>query len=147
MNKMVKISAKTLIYASIAGALLFGIFVMLVYGVEHTSATSAGFLTSTTVVMVPIIQAILNRKFPTPKIVVGVVIVTIGLFLLTVRDQFTFDVGAIYCLIAALLYAIHIIVSNHFVRKADALQLGIYQLGFAAIFSTIFTHVFGRSIS
>ncbi|MCZ8513871.1 EamA family transporter [Paenibacillus filicis] len=45
MNKMVKVGAKTLRYASISGALLFGIFFMLLYGVQHTSATSAGFLT------------------------------------------------------------------------------------------------------
>ncbi|TVX99845.1 DMT family transporter [Cohnella terricola] len=146
MNKMVKISAKALLYSSIAGALLFGIFVLLIYGVEHTSATSAGFLTSTTVIMVPILQAILNRKFPAPKIVFGVMIVSFGLLLLTVRDQFAIDVGAIYCLIAALLYAIHIIVSNRFVREVDALQLGILQLGFAAFLATVCTFVFEEPV-
>jgi drug/metabolite transporter (DMT)-like permease len=114
----------------------------LIYGVKHTSATAAGFLTSTTVVMVPILQAILNRKFPASKIIIGIVSVSVGLLLLTVRDQFTFEVGAIYCLIAALLYAVHIIVSSHFVQEVDALQLGISQLGFAAFFATICTFVF-----
>ncbi|WP_081667004.1 DMT family transporter [Paenibacillus pinihumi] len=145
-KRTVQINIKMLKYASISGALLYGIFMMLLYGVQHTSATSAGFLTSTTVVMVPIIQAILNRKFPALKITIGVVIVCIGLLLLTVRDQFTLDIGAIYCLIAALLYAIHIIVSNDFVRKVDALQLGIYQLGFASIFATICAFAFEEPV-
>ncbi|MCZ8513870.1 DMT family transporter [Paenibacillus filicis] len=87
-------------------------------------------------------QAVLKRKFPAPKIVVGVVIVSIGLLLLTARDHLTFDVGASYCLAGALLYAIHIIASNHFVREVDALQLGIYQLGFAAIYAALGTFVF-----
>jgi drug/metabolite transporter (DMT)-like permease len=146
MNRIIKVRSKTIAYASISGALLFGIFIMLLYGVRHTSATSAGFLTSTTVVIVPIIQAILHRKLPARQIVVGVVIVAIGLLLLTVRDQFSFDLGAMYCLIAALFHAIHIIVSNRFVREVDALQLGIYQLGFAAIFATLYTFVFEEPV-
>jgi drug/metabolite transporter (DMT)-like permease len=146
VKKIGKINVKVLKYASISGALLFGIFVMLLYGIQNTSATSAGFLTSTTVVMVPILQAVLHRKLPAQIIVVGVVIVSIGLLLLTVRDQLTFDVGAIYCLIAALLYAIHIIVSNHFVREVDALQLGIYQLGFAAVYATLCALVFEEPV-
>ncbi|GGG59775.1 EamA family transporter [Paenibacillus radicis (ex Gao et al. 2016)] len=137
-----KINRKILKYASISGALLTGIFGMLLYGVMNTSATSAGFLTSTTVVMVPIIQAFLERKLPSRKIIVGVGIITIGLVLMTVRDQLTFDVGAIYCLIAALLYAVHIMVSNHFVQEVDALQLGIFQLGFSALYAAIFTFMF-----
>ncbi|WP_090820021.1 DMT family transporter [Paenibacillus sp. yr247] len=142
VKKMMKINTKLLKYASISGALLAGIFAMLLYGVMNTTATSAGFLTSTTVVMVPAIQAFLHRKLPAQNIIVGVVIVSIGLVLMTVRDQLTFDVGAIYCLIAALLYTIHIIISNHFVREVDALQLGIYQLGFAALYATVFTFMF-----
>jgi drug/metabolite transporter (DMT)-like permease len=141
-KKIMKINTKLLKYASISGALLAGIFAMLLYGVLNTSATSAGFLTSATVIIVPIIQAFLHRKLPAQNIIVGVVTVSIGLVLMTVRDQLTFDVGAIYCLIAALLYAIHIIVSNHFVREVEALQLGIYQLGFAALYATVFTFIF-----
>ncbi|MFB9751246.1 DMT family transporter [Paenibacillus hodogayensis] len=145
-KKMMKINTNLLKYASISGALLAGIFAMLMYGVLHTSATSAGFLTSTTVVMVPILQAFLQRKLPSRNIIVGVVIVSIGLILMTVRNPLTFDVGALYCLIAALLYAVHIMVSNHFVREVDPLQLGIYQLGFSALYATVFTFMFEKPI-
>jgi len=141
-KKTVTVNITVLKYAAISGALLFGIFIMLLYGVKQTSVTSAGFLTSTTVVMVPILQAILNRKLPAANVTIGIGIVFIGLVLLTVRGKLTFDVGAVYCLIAALLYAIHILVSNVFVRKVDALELGIFQLGFAALFATLCAVVF-----
>ena len=141
-KKMFKINVRLLKYASILGALLAGIFAMLLYGVWNTSATSAGFLTSTTVVMVPVILACFHRKLPSQNIIIGVVVVSIGLLLMTVREQLTFDIGAIYCLIAALLYAVHIIVSNQFVRRVDALQLGIYQLGFAALYALIYAFMF-----
>ncbi|WP_145950070.1 DMT family transporter [Paenibacillus sp. Y412MC10] len=141
-KKMMKVSIQLLKYASISGALLGGIFAMLLYGVLNTSATTAGFMTSTTVVMVPLIQACHQRKFPAQNIIFGVVFISIGLALMTIQDGLTFDVGAIYCLVAALLYAIHIIVTNRFVKKVDPLQLGIYQLGFAAVYATLFTFLF-----
>ncbi|MFF2089809.1 DMT family transporter [Paenibacillus sp. NPDC058174] len=141
-KKLPNINRKLLKYASISGALLAGIFAMLLYGIQNTSATTAGFLTSTTVIMVPVIQAVLHRKFPSRNIMAGIVIVSIGLVLMTVHDQLTFDAGAIYCLAAALLYAVHIMVSNRFVRESDPLQLGIFQLGFAALYATAFTFMF-----
>jgi drug/metabolite transporter (DMT)-like permease len=141
-KKIIKVDAKTLTYSAIAGALLCGIFSALLYSLKNTSASSAGFLTSTTVIIVPILQAIITRKLPKQKIVLGVAVVSAGLLLLTVGDHFTLEIGSVYCLFAALLYAVHIIVSNRFVREVDSLQLGIYQLGFAAIYATVGTLVF-----
>ena len=141
-KKVIRVDAKTLKYGAILGALLCGIFIALLYGVKHTTASTAGFLTSTTVILVPILQIFITRKLPSKKIVWGVLIVTTGLALLLIGDDFNIASGAYYCLVAALLYAIHIIVTNRFVRKVDALQLGIYQLGFATLFATIGTFLF-----
>ncbi len=143
-KKLLNINRKLLKFASVSGALLAVIFGMLLYGIQNTSATTAGFLTSTTVIMVPVIQAVLHRKLPSRNIMAGVVIVSIGLVLMTVRDQLTLDAGPIYCLAAALLYAVHIMVSNRFVREADPLQLGIFQLGFAALYAAAFTFIFEK---
>jgi drug/metabolite transporter (DMT)-like permease len=132
--KIRKVDAKTLKYSAISGALLCGLFTGLLYGLKSTSASSAGFLTSTTVIMVPILLAIITRKLPNPKIMLGMIVISAGLVLLTSGDRFAMNIGSVYCLSAALLCAIHIIVSNRFVREVDSLQLGIYQLGFAALF-------------
>ena len=140
-KKIIRVDTKTLKYGAILGALLCGIFIALVYGVKNTNASTAGFLTSTTVVLVPILQMFITRKLPSKKIVWGVVIVSTGLALLLLGDEFNLAIGALYCLLAAFLYAIHIIVTNRFVQEVDALKLGIYQLGFATLFAT------GRSLS
>ncbi|MDN3019591.1 DMT family transporter [Paenibacillus sp. BSR1-1] len=141
-KKMIHIDAKTLKYSAIVGALLFGIFLALLYGMKNTTASSAGFLTSTTVILVPILQAFITRKRPSNKIISGVLVVSIGLAFLTIRDGFTFANGSLYCLAAALLYAVHIVVTNFFAREVDALQLGIYQLGFSCLYATIGTFIF-----
>ena len=43
----------------------------------------------------------------------------------------------ILCLITAFLYAVHIIMNNHFTQKMDSLQLGVFQLFFTGFFSLI----------
>ena len=141
-KKIIRVDAKTLKYSAIVGALLCGIFIALMYGVKNTTASTAGFLTSTTVILVPILQIFITRKLPSKKIVWGVLIVSTGLALLLIGDDFNIASGALYCLVAALLYAVHIIVTNRFVREVDALQLGIYQLGFATLFATVGTFLF-----
>lgn len=141
-KKIIRVDAKTLKYSAIVGALLCGIFIALMYGVKNTTASTAGFLTSTTVILVPVLQIFITRKLPSRKIVCGVLIVSTGLALLLIGDDFTIASGAYYCLVAALLYAVHIIVTNRFVREVDALQLGIYQLGFATFFATVGTFLF-----
>ncbi|EEM55823.1 Permease [Bacillus thuringiensis serovar monterrey BGSC 4AJ1] len=133
-------------YSAIVGVLLCGIFISLMYGMKTTSASSAGFLTSTTVILVPVLQIIITRKLPRKEVIYGVITVSIGLALLTIKDDFTFALGSLLCLVAALLYGIHIIVTNYFVKKVDAFQLGIFQLGFAFLFAFIGNFIFETSV-
>lgn len=141
-KKIILVNAKALKYSAIMGALLCGIFIGLVYGVKYTTASTAGFLTSTTVILVPVLQIFIKRKLPSRKIIYGIMIVSVGLGLLTIKGDFSISIGSLYCLAAALLYAIHIIVTNHFVKEVDALQLAIFQLGFAALYAAIGTFIF-----
>ncbi|MEH7123661.1 DMT family transporter [Bacillus sp. JJ1773] len=145
-KKVILANTKVLTYSAIVGALLCGIFVALLYGMKSTTASSAGFLTSTTVILVPILQTFITRNLPQKKIVYGVMIVSIGLALVTIEDGFTFALGSLYCLIAAFLYAVHIILTNLFAREVDTLQLGIYQLGFTCLYATIGIFIFETPI-
>lgn len=145
-KKIIHVNVATLKYSSIVGALLFFLFMALLYGMKDTTASSAGFLTSTTVILVPIMQTFITRKLPGRNIIAGVIIVSAGLALLTIRAGFSFAFSSVYCLISAFLYAVHIIVTNHFAREVDALQLGIYQLGFACLYATIGTFLFKASV-
>lgn len=139
-------SWKMMIYSAFAGLLLFAVFYGLVVGVVDTSASTAGFLASTTVVIVPIIQAMMTRKIPDLKTIVAILIVLSGLFLLTGADLSQFNFGAIMCLMAAALYAIYIILSKYFVERVDAMSLGIWQLGFASLYALVGTFVLERPV-
>lgn len=132
-------SWKLMTYSALAGALLFAVFYFLVVGVIDTSSSTAGFLASTTVVIVPIFQAIMTRKLPNVKTIVAILIVLLGLYLLTGADLSQLNFGAAMCLLSAALYALYIILSKTFVDKVDAMSLGIWQLGFSSLYALIGT--------
>jgi drug/metabolite transporter (DMT)-like permease len=119
------------------GVLLFLLFSGLVCGVNYTTASTAGFLASTTVIIVPILESILKRRLPNKSIMLSIFFAVIGLYLLTVKDTFTLDKGSMYCLIAALFYAIYIIVFDRIAKNEDTLLISIIQLGVASLLGVL----------
>lgn len=51
-QKLKSTSKHMLLYGALLGFILFGVFAFLMHGLETTTASNAGFLTSTTVVLV-----------------------------------------------------------------------------------------------
>lgn len=112
-------------------------------GSSLTSASTAGFLQSLTVVIVPFANAALLRRAPERKVLIGTAIVTCGMLLLSGADFTSLNPGAIIMLLSAFIYASHIIVAKRFVEEVDPLSLGVWQLGFGGLFSGIAACVFG----
>lgn len=135
---IIRMTKQAVVYSAIAGAILCLVFLGLLYGVLGTSVATAGFLTTITVVIVPALQGIIYRRWPSTKVMLGVALVTWGLYLLNGGGLADLNTGALKCLGAAFLYAIHIIVSKKFVSEVDPIALGVSQLGFAAVFAVIF---------
>lgn len=119
------------------GIILFGIFTGMVCGVNHTTASTAGFLTSTTVILVPVLKSILGRTLPAKPVMVSICIATVGLFLLTAKDGVALDKGALLCLMGALFYAVYIIVLDKIAKKEDAFLISIIQLGVTSLLGAI----------
>lgn len=126
----------------VLGAFLFAIFVFLLHGMESTTASNAGFLTSTAVVMVPIFHAVLTRTLPGRRIIIGVAITITGIAFLSLRESLAFHGGDILCLGGALMYTCQILFTDKFTEDDNPLLLGIWQLGFAAVFALISTFIF-----
>lgn len=99
------------------GSVLFLIFTGMVCGVNHTTASTAGFLTSTTVVLIPILESILRRSIPQKSVIFSICLALCGLFLLTAKNGITAEKGALLCLMGAFFYAIYIIVLDKIAKK------------------------------
>ena len=137
LKRLRNTTVEILKYSAITGFLIAGVFIGVIYGVIGTSAGTAGFLISTSVIMVPLLHAIFTGKWPSLPVSAGTIIVTAGLLIFNGVTGFTMDQGFILCLGAAFLYALDILFTNTFARRIDSLLLGIWQLFFAAIFAGI----------
>lgn len=141
-KKIKSVSIKTIFHSALLGFILFCIFTALLLGLKTTTASSAGFLTGTTVAFVPIIQIFIKHKLPEIKIIICTCIVVIGISFLTLKNEVSVDFGAALCLLCAFFNGLYIVITNYFVQSENTLQLGIFQLGFATLFGSLFSFYF-----
>lgn len=146
IKQVIKTDKKTIYYGALLGFILFSTFAFLMIGLKTTTASSAGFLTSSTVVFVPLLQMIITRKKPLLPIVVGTIFTMTGIALLTIKNSFVLETGSVLCVLGAFFYALHIIITNKLTHKAEGLFLGIFQLGFTGLYGFIFSMIFEHPV-
>ena len=140
-RRLLSTNRKTILHAFILGAILFGVFATVTSGVKTTTASQAGFLVSLTVIFVPILSIVLRNK-PQKRVFIGAGLAMVGIGLLTLSSELQISQGDLLCIAAALFYATHIIVTGRLASQSDTIQLGIYQLGFTALFGILFSILF-----
>jgi drug/metabolite transporter (DMT)-like permease len=96
-------------------------------GLAHTPASVSGFITGLYVVSTPLIAALLLRARITPLTWGAVASATAGLGVLTL-DGFSIGYGEAITLVAAVLYAVHIVGLGAWSRPADALGMSVLQV-------------------
>jgi drug/metabolite transporter (DMT)-like permease len=126
----------------IASGFFIGFWLFLGYatqtvGLLYTTTSKAGFITGLSVVFVPLFSMFLLKQFPSRNAVVGVSIATIGLFLLTMTDVSSLNIGDGLVFICAISFALHIIFTGKFSSKYPTLLLTVIQLSTVALLSTI----------
>jgi drug/metabolite transporter (DMT)-like permease len=128
-RRLMKTDLKTIKCAVILGSILFSVFSFIIVGVKSTSASNAGFLVSLTVIFVPILSAVFLKKKPEKRVVFAVCLAVIGIGLLTLNNQLKVRIGDVFCILGAVFYAIHIVVTAKLTKHVDSIILGILQLG------------------
>ncbi|SDK13127.1 DMT family transporter [Natronincola ferrireducens] len=129
-KRLMKAEFKTVKYAFILGSILFSVFAAITLGLKTTTASNAGFLVSLTVIFVPILSAVFLKKIPEKRICLGACLAVLGIALLTLNSQFIINTGDLLCILGALFFAIHIIVTGKLTKDVDSIMLGVLQLGF-----------------
>ncbi|OME78356.1 EamA family transporter [Paenibacillus sp. FSL A5-0031] len=133
---------KTLKYAALLGLLLFGVFTGIMFGLKTTTTSNAGFLISLTVIFVPLIYVTVFKKKLKLSLVIGVFLAIIGIGFLTLNSELRIYPGDFLCIMGALLYAIHILITDSAAKTTNTLNLGILQLGFAGAYGLFFSFLF-----
>ncbi|MFF5995540.1 DMT family transporter [Lysinibacillus sp. KU-BSD001] len=141
-KKMRNINIQTLGFAGIQGFLLFTVFALSLFGLQTTTASNAGFILSLTVVLVPIFSSFLDRKLPSRAVTIAIIITMFGISVLTLKDSLSFKQGDVLIAIAAVAYAVYLILNSQFTKSVDSISYGTYQLGFAGLFGLILTFLY-----
>ncbi|GIO60815.1 MULTISPECIES: DMT family transporter [Paenibacillus] len=127
-------------HAALLGFILFGVFASIMLGLQGTSTSNAGFLMSLTVIFVPVLSAVFGKSMPSKRLVLGVLLAMTGIGLLTLRPQSGIGFGDLWCILGALLFAVHMMLTGRAAKTSpDPLCIGIWQLGFAGAFGLVFT--------
>ncbi|MEI2285037.1 DMT family transporter [Paenibacillus polysaccharolyticus] len=141
-HRLRSVDRGTLLAGGVLGTALFAAFVFITYGVQRTTASQAGFLISLAVIFVPILTTVLRRRLLDKRLSVSIVVAVAGLGLLTLQHEMSLHLGHLLCIIAALVYAIYILLAGKYTPRHDPLTLGIVQLGVAALLGTVATFLF-----
>lgn len=111
------------------------------WGIVYTTAGKAGFITALYIVLVPILGLFFHKKVS--KLVwLGVVISTIGLYLLCIKEGFSIQKGDAIELAGTIFWAAQILVVDAYVDKTDGLRLSFIQFLTAGILSAITALIF-----
>ena len=111
----------------LCGSALMAGYVFQTVGLQYTTASVSAFITYLLVVMVPIIAAAVLRRPPTSPTVAGVVMGTVGLFLLTGKGL-ALGRGELLTLGCAVCFAVHIVLLAEFAPRFDVFRLNTVQL-------------------
>jgi drug/metabolite transporter (DMT)-like permease len=132
--------------ASILGFFAFAAYAFQTVGLRYTSASNAGFLTGLNVVFVPVISAYLLRQSIPDNVKLGVVLATLGLFLLCTNGTWAINGGDLLVILCAICVAWHLIYTGEYARSNDVYWLTTLQLGWVALLSTLMAGVNGHAI-
>lgn len=109
------------------GVLMFTGSYMQQTGIAYTTAGKAGFLTAIYVVLVPVLGIFLKKK-PRPILWVSVALACVGLYFLCFTDKtFSLAMGDAAMLGGAVMFALHIMVVDHFSPLVDGVCLSFMQ--------------------
>jgi drug/metabolite transporter (DMT)-like permease len=111
----------------VLGVVLGVAYVAQTVGLEQSTAAITGFFTGLYVVLTPLLAYFLLRQRLSFKVLIGVVLATAGLALISL-DGLTWANGIVPLLICALLYALHIVGLGAWSKGLDSYALTVVQL-------------------
>lgn len=109
------------------GILLFLGFAFQTLGLEKTTASRSGFITAIAICMVPILVLIIRRQKPRVKSVIGVIVVTMGLVVLTQPFGTEFNQGDLLTFFCAIAWALYIVFMEDITIKYPFLDVLLWQ--------------------
>jgi drug/metabolite transporter (DMT)-like permease len=136
------LSGSSIAKGTVLGSFLFLGFITQNIGLTITTASKSAFITGMAVVLVPLLQFIIERRAPKIGNVLGVCVVTVGLWLLTTPEGAAFNSGDALTLVCAVFFAIYIVYLDVVSREMRTSQLAFLQMVATGVLAAVATLLF-----
>ncbi len=136
-KKTYLIEKNILLSGIIIGLFLFGGYTFQTIGLKYTSASNSGFITGLAVIFVPIISALLYKKFPSYLTSLGTLLAFTGLYYLSIEKGIKINIGDFLTVLCALFFAFHVIAVEKYTKKHNTILLVTIQILTVAVISSI----------
>jgi drug/metabolite transporter (DMT)-like permease len=134
---------RVLLHAGLlAGVLLFAGYAFQTVGLQYTSPSTSAFITGLYVVMTPVIESLVRRRPPAVSVCVGIVVATVGLFLLT-GAHLDVGKGELLTLGCAAAFAVWIVYQGAYANRIHPLPFTSLQMAVVAVLCVPATAVQG----
>ncbi len=147
-KKVKNVNKITLKYSVLVGISLVFVYIGATFGVKYTSLSNSGFLCAMTVVFTPLISRVVLKEKQDRKVLVSVLMCFIGIAFLTLKDDFSINMGNLkgdlLCLMCAFAYAIDLLLTEKAVshEEVNAYQMGVFQLGVTGVCNFVLALIF-----
>jgi len=136
-EQLKKLDKKLMMSGMMLGFFLFIGYAFQTLGLLYTTSSKAGFITGLSVVLVPLLMIAVLKQRPGINSIAGVAAATAGLYLLTMSDVSSLNIGDGFVLICAAGFALHILFTGKYSSSYPTLLLTTVQIATAAILSAI----------
>lgn len=106
------------------------------FGIKYTTVGKAGFITALYIVLVPILGLFLHKRVGR-FVWFGLVLAVAGLYFLCISERFTVGLGDLLVLACAAVFAVHILVIDHFSPLVDGVAMSCIQFFVSGLLSGI----------
>lgn len=106
------------------------------YGIILSGVGKSGFLTTLYILIVPLLGLVFKRKVQ-PVLWICIAIATCGMYFLCVTESGSINIGDVLLIMCAFLFAVQIMIVDHFVQTVDGVRLSLVQFGVSAVISAI----------
>lgn len=105
-------------------------------GIQYTTVGKAGFITALYIVLVPVFGIFLKKRAGI-RVWISVALAVAGLYLLCITDRLALGKGDILVLLCAAVFAVHILIVDHFSAKTDGVRMSCIQFLVCGLFSGV----------
>ena len=114
-------------FSIVAGFAIFGGATLQQVGIQYTTVGKAGFITGLYVVIVPILGLCLRQKIGRWT-VIGCILAVLGLYFLSIKQDFSMGWGETQVLIGAFFWAVHVqVIGSANKRNLNPIKLALVQ--------------------